>query len=268
MPDSALEQEAYAESWPDASSVGQKALGRHRFGLFRELPVLIVVALTMALLIKTFLIQAFYIPSESMVPTLLVQDRVLVNKLAYRFRDPARGEIVVFITGALERQKRGGVKIIVDNVLESLGLRTPKDVDFIKRVIGLPGDTLEIKNNPKTNMNAVYITPKGGKTFILDEPYIRAQADLDPFGPFTVPEGRYFLMGDNRRFSSDSRSNNFTGICPSAPCAVPKSRLVGKAFIRLFPFKRLHTFDIPAYASGFGLATAGFVRRRRRRAYP
>lgn len=256
-----LEEEAFSAAWPETPA-GPPPPRRARFGLFRELPVLIVVALTLALLIKTFLIQAFYIPSESMVPTLLVNDRVLVNKMAYRFRDPRRGEIVVFITGKLAAEKRSFFEKVFKNVGESLGISAPSDKDFIKRVVGLPGETIEIRKDPSLDRNVVFVTPPGGKTFILEEPYLADYAQLSEFGPFKVPEGRYFLMGDNRGSSSDGRSNSF-GICPSAPCAVPKSRLVGKAFVRIYPFGRVHVFQLPLY--GMVLAGAAGVRRRRRR---
>lgn len=260
MANSALEQDTFSSAWPDAPA-GPPPPPRQRLGLMRELPVLIVVALTFALLIKTFLIQAFYIPSESMVPTLLVKDRVLVNKLAYRFREPRRGEVVVFITGTLA-QERSLVQAAWKNVCEALGVCPPGDTDFIKRIIALPGETVQIKDDPNAGRRAVYITPPNGKTFILKEPYIRSAAELNAFGPFTVPEGRYFLMGDNRGNSSDSRVNDF-GICPASPCAVPKDRLVGKAFVRIFPLGRLHVFNLPIY--GLVLTgAAGAVRRRRR----
>ncbi|HEX9695639.1 MAG TPA: signal peptidase I [Actinomycetota bacterium] len=258
-----LEQETFSSAWPDAPA-GPPPPPRQRFGLMRELPVLIVVALTVALLIKTFLIQAFYIPSESMVPTLLVNDRVLVNKLAYRFREPHRGEVVVFITGNLARE-RPFLQAAWKNVCEALGLCAPGDTDFIKRVIAMPGETIEIKDDPNAAHRAVYITTPQGATFILNEPYIESYGELQPFGPYTVPEGRYFLLGDNRGNSSDSRINSF-GICPSSPCAVPKDRLVGKAFVRIFPFKRVHVFQLPLYGLMMS-SVAGGVRRRRSRAF-
>ncbi|HVL90435.1 MAG TPA: signal peptidase I [Actinomycetota bacterium] len=259
-----LEQETFTSAWPQAPA-GPPPPPRQRFGLMRELPVLIVVALTVALLIKTFLIQAFYIPSASMVPTLLENDRILVNKLAYRFREPERGEVVVFITGNLLRERRSLVQAAWKNVCEALGLCPPGDTDFIKRIIALPGETIEVKDDPNAGHRAVYITTPNGRTFILPEPYIESYGELQAFGPFTVPAGSYFLMGDNRGNSSDSRINNF-GICPSAPCAVPKERLVGKAFVRIYPFKRLHVFQVPVYGLTVMGVAGGVVRRRRRRA--
>jgi signal peptidase I len=258
-----LGQDGFSTAWPEAPA-GTPPPRRSRFALARELPILIVVALSLALLIKTFLIQAFFIPSESMVPTLLVDDRVLVNKLAYRFREPRRGEIVVFITGNLASQKRSLFESVYKNVGESLGLIAPGDTDFIKRIIGLPGDTLQVRRDDATGKGSVYITPHGGKTFILPEPYLQDPTSLGDFGPFTVPDGRYFLMGDNRGNSSDSRTNNFGGICPTAPCSVPKNRLVGKAFVRIWPPRRVHVFQIPLYG-GVAFGALGMRRRYARR---
>lgn len=263
----APENDIFPAIWPEKAPAGSQPVRVRRFGFARELPVLIVVALTLALLIKTFLIQAFFIPSESMEPTLhgcagCSGDRVLVNKLAYRFRDPHRGEIVVFLTGGLEKQKQPFFKGLLKNVEESLGIVQPSDVDFIKRVIGLPGETIEVKEDPVSKHNAVYITRPNGVTFMLNEPYIRSYQELAPFGAFKVPAGRYFLMGDNRGNSSDSRFNAFAGVCPSQPCAVPKSRLIGKTFVRIFPFNRLRVFDLPIYPS---IIFTGAWRLRRRR---
>lgn len=260
MARSPLEEGAFQSSWPDRPA-GPPPPRRSRLAFFRELPVLIVIAFGVALAIKTFLIQAFYIPSSSMEPTLhgcpgCRGDRVLVNKLAYRFREPRRGEIVVFVTGQQLAEQKSLLRKVTGVFTEGLGVTRPEDTDFIKRVVGLPGETIQIKEG------IVTITPPGGDPFKLEEPYIAAQRDLSPFGPYTIPSDRYFLMGDNRANSSDSRVNNFGGICPSAPCAVPKERLVGKAFVRIWPPGRVHVFDVPLYA----IAGVGLVRVRRRAA--
>ncbi|GAC1423542.1 MAG: hypothetical protein NVSMB57_16180 [Actinomycetota bacterium] len=266
-----LEDGVFTTEWPKEGAPGAKPIKVRRFGFARELPVLIVVALTMALIIKTFLIQAFFIPSESMEPTLhgcsgCTGDRVLVNKLAYRFRDPHRGEIVVFLTGGLEKkEKQPFLTGLWKNVKESLGLDQTSDIDYIKRVIGLPGETVQIKNDPASGHNAVFITKPDGTTMVLNEPYIRSYEALLEFPAFKVPPGRYFLMGDNRGNSSDSRFNGFDGICPGPPCAVPKGRLIGKTFVRIYPFGRIHVFDLPLYQGAAVAGALGFGRRRCRR---
>lgn len=135
-----------------------------------------VVAILLALFIRTYIAQAFKIPSESMVHTLLVGDHLLVNKLVYLFSEPERGDIIVF--------------------------QYPQDRsrDFVKRVIGLPGETLELKNK------TIYINGKP-----IDEPYaIYYESHFIPagdesFGPVLIPKGRLFMMGDNRNNSQDSR---------------------------------------------------------------
>jgi signal peptidase I len=228
------------EDWPATPSGDAPAKHGGPLAFFRELPVLILIAFGLALLIKTFLVQAFYIPSESMVPTLLVGDRVLVNKLVYRVRDPHRGEIVVFVAEP-DKTKRNAFQRFFKNLFEGLGARTPADRDFIKRVIALPGETISIKDS------VVTIKTVDGKTLHLDEPYVSPNKDNAPFGPFTVPAHSYFLMGDNRTNSSDSRVNTFGGLCPAPPCAVPKSRIVGRAFITIWPPGRFRLLHPPKY---------------------
>ncbi|MCA1833859.1 MAG: signal peptidase I [Actinomycetota bacterium] len=239
VPDTPLQSD-----WPDKPA-GEPPHRPGPLAFFRELPVLILIAFGLALLIKTFLIQAFYIPSESMVPTLLVGDRVLVNKLIYRFRDPHRGEIVVFVAEP-DRVKRNALQKFFKSMTEGLGARTPPERDFIKRVIGLPGDTITMTNG------VIHIKPKKGKAFDLKEPYLNQPPDTSPFGPYTVPANSYFLMGDNRANSSDSRVNTFGGLCATPPCSVPKSRIVGKAFITIWPPSRFRLHHIPKYAALYG----------------
>lgn len=138
-----------------------------------ELPVLIITAIVVAWLIKTFLVQPFYIPSSSMEPTLLPGDRVLVSKLSHRFGSPAPGNIVVFVA---------------PQVAEAA------ETDFIKRIIGVPGMKVQ-EDNGKMMVDG---RPK-------DEPYIRDDNPTASFGPATVPSGKVFVMGDNRANSKDSR---------------------------------------------------------------
>jgi len=197
----------------------------------RELPVLLLIAFILALLIKSFLIQAFYIPSESMVPTLKVGDRVLVNKLTYRFHSPGRGDIVVFEDPNAPAVHRSPVSGFVHWVTNGLGLTTSPDKDFIKRVIGLPGDTVEIRRG------TVYVNGSA----LRPEPYLSPVADVSccPGQSWTVPTGDLFVMGDNRTNSSDSRSS--LGY-------IPINKVVGRAFIIIWPPSRIHWVSTPKYS--------------------
>ena len=202
--------------------------GKHRetkekkggpLGFLRELPGLIVIAFALALLIKTFLIQAFFIPSQSMVPTLRVGDRVLVNKLVYDFGEIQRGEIVVFENPDLQEPDRNVFQDVWHWITEGLGFSSDPTKDFIKRVIALPGETIEVRN---------------GRVFVdgrrIEEPYVSSMRDRSDFAKFTVPQGHVFVMGDNRPNSQDSRSS----LGP-----IPEDKIVGKAFVLLWPPSRI-----------------------------
>jgi signal peptidase I len=223
----------YQTEWPEAPA-GPPPPRRSRFGFARELPTLLVIAFGLALLMKTLLIQAFFIPSESMVPTLEIGDRVIVNKLAYRFREPRRGEVIVFIARKDTRPRSLPSKIR-SFLFEGLGVTRPAETDFIKRLIGLPGDLIEV------NERGVFITPPRGRRFRLTEPYILDKGQQGPAQePFRVPEGRYFVMGDNRANSSDSRS--LLG-------PIRRSDIIGKAFVKIWPPKRAGLLRVPDYAT-------------------
>ena len=191
----------------------------------RELPVLMGLALVLAILIKTFLVQAFYIPSESMVPTLHVGDRVLVNRLAYRFGDIERFDIVVFSDPhPPPGQDRGIVGGFLHWLGEGTGVAKPAEEDFIKRVIALPGETWEIREG------RVYVDGKQ-----LDEPYLQGASDLRNFGPETVPAGSLFVLGDNREHSCDSRfPPDDEGFCHGLGY-VPEDTVIGQAFVIIWP---------------------------------
>ncbi len=160
--------------------------------------MIVVAALLAALLIKTFLLQAFYIPSDSMNPTLVQRDRVLVNKLSYDFHDVHRGDIVVF--------KRPP------------GEDDPDIKDLIKRVIGLPGDTIEGRDGQ------IVIDGR-----VLKETYTANGSPMNDFPPRTVAKGHYFVMGDNRGNSKDSRVFG----------PIAKSLIVGRAFVRVWPISKI-----------------------------
>lgn len=184
----------------------------------RELPILIGIALVLAILIKTFIVQAFYIPSGSMEPTLETGDRVLVNKVVYDLRDVHRFDVIVFSNPHLaERSSRGPIGTFFHWLGEGLGLAGTANEDYIKRVIGLPGETIEIRDH------TVYANGEP-----LDEPYLTAEAraSMLDYGPVEVPAGCYFVLGDDRGHSGDSRFG--LGF-------IPADEVVGEAFVIVWP---------------------------------
>lgn len=160
---------------------------------WRELAESVIIALVLAFVIRYFLFQPFYIPSGSMEPTLRPLDRIIVSKINYWFHPPEHSDVIVF--------------------------RFPLDPsrDFVKRVIGTGGDTIEIRNNQLLRNGEV-----------IEEPYL-PPLQMKNFGPFKVPEGQYFAMGDNRNFSDDSR---YWG-------SVPGENLIGKAVLLYWPLNRI-----------------------------
>ncbi|HEX4905255.1 MAG TPA: signal peptidase I [Acidimicrobiales bacterium] len=163
-----------------------------------EWVAIIVGALAVALIVKTFLIQAFFIPSLSMYPTLDEGDRVLVNKLSYKLHDVHRGDLVVF-----ERPK---------------GQPESEIKDLIKRVIGLPGETIEAREG------TVYIDGKA-----LEESYLVDGITTDNLPRQVIAKGHVFVMGDNRSDSADSRVFG----------AIDEDSIVGRAFVRVWPIPEL-----------------------------
>ena len=184
---------------------------------WRELPVLIIIAFAVALLIKTFLLQAFYIPSASMEPTLIEGDRVLVEKVSYRLGDVERGDVVVFekdLGAAVAEPDESFWTDIVDGVRSLFGFPTGSTQDFIKRVVAVEGDTVEGKGG------AVYVNGRE-----VREPYLAPNTEISDFGPTEIPGDMLFVMGDNRTNSDDSR--NFGPI--------PEEEVVGRAFLLIWP---------------------------------
>ncbi|MGZ4240230.1 MAG: signal peptidase I [Actinomycetota bacterium] len=224
---------------PPPSRFTQPAKKSSGGNFWKELPLLLVIAFGLALLIKTFLLQAFFIPSGSMEPTLQINDRVLVNKLVYRIHPPRRGDIIVFIEQPAPHKPFWSR--VRSFFTEGLGVTKPASRDFIKRVIGLPGETIQIKSG------VVTITPSGGRSFQLSEPYLNTERDLSSYGPFTIPADTYFVMGDHRADSADSR----TSLGP-----IRKSVIVGRAFIRIWPPGRVGFFHRPRYETGGKTAAA------------
>jgi len=191
----------------------------------REVAVLVLIAFGLALLLKSFVVEAFFIPSRSMVPTLERGDRILVNRLAYRFGDIHRGDIVVFSDlHPPPGEHRNLVSSVFHWLFEGLGVARPENEDFVKRVIGLPGDVVEIR--------AGTVLVDGDP---LKEPYVNsADPDTSSFGPVTVPGGMLFVLGDNRRHSGDSRFPP-----PAGLGYVPIDTVIGKAFVMVWPPSRI-----------------------------
>lgn len=159
----------------------------------REIAEVILIALALSLFIKTFVAGNYWIPSESMVPTIEVNDKVVVTNFSYWFGEPERGDVIVF----------------------QFPLDTKKD--YIKRCIGLPGETVEFKDS-HLYINGV----------LVDEPYLPEGLTFEDYGPITVPDGQYFMCGDNRNHSADSRVWGF----------LPKQLIIGKAQAIYWPFNR------------------------------
>ncbi|MFD8011942.1 signal peptidase I [Streptomyces sp. NPDC058955] len=204
---------------------------------WKELPLLIGIALILALLIKTFLVQAFSIPSESMMNTLKKGDRVLVDKLTPWFgSEPERGEVVVFHDpgGWLETAETPKPNA-VQKFLSFIGLMpSAEEKDLIKRVIAVGGDTVSCKEGGKVVLN--------GKE--LDESaylYPGSVPCQDSFGPIKVPQDRIWVMGDNRQNSLDSR---FHQELPGGG-TIANDQVVGRAVVVAWPVTRWATLPVP-----------------------
>jgi signal peptidase I len=226
----------------DDDSDQEQPVARQRRSFLAELPVLIAIAFLLALVLKTFLIQAFYIPSASMEPTLLVGDRVLVNKVVYKVREPRRGEIVVFSKEDGQSEPEGNV---IERFLRSfssgLGVAPSGEKDYIKRIIGLPGETIEMHDG------VVMVNGHDVPEATTGEGGYLAERDPNDFGPVKVPEGEYFMMGDNRQNSSDSRFPQMG--------TIPRDAIIGRAFVTIWPVKRMTTLPGAKYPDS-GLPTA------------
>ena len=189
---------------------------------WRELPILLGVAIVVAILVRAFVLQTFWIPSESMQHTLNINDRVLVNKLVYDFREPRRGEIIVFNSPP---DWRGD----------------PSETDFIKRVIGVGGDHVVC-------CDAQHRITVNGKPLVEscldgdDGPNLSASPDAFDI---TVPKGRLWVMGDNRYHSGDSREQylRFHGDITRSTISV--NAVVGRAFVIFWPFNRASWLSVP-----------------------
>jgi signal peptidase I len=203
--------EAVGEAEADAADQRHSPL----LQMARELVVLVVTALVIAVVVKSFVAQAFYIPSGSMLPQLQINDRVVVSKVSYRLHDPHRGDIVVFdAPGGGPKDASPLPERAVRSVIQSIGLSAPSTDEYIKRVVALPGERVE---------------GLGGKVLVdgrqLIEPYLPAGVSTGDFAAVIVPPKTLWVMGDNRGNSADSRVFG----------PIPQSTVVGRAFTRVWP---------------------------------
>jgi signal peptidase I len=212
---------------------------QHRRSFWRELPVLIVVALVLALVIKSFLIQAFYIPSASMENTLEIGDRVLINKVVYHLRPIHRGDIIVFDgTGSWDFDDTPGSSNIFSKAFSELegivGISHDSSI-YIKRVIGLPGDRVACPTaNGDLYVNGV---PLSESSYLYP-----GNAPCDGSFSITVPAGRLWVEGDHRAVSYDSRGH----MGDPGGGTIPESAVLGRAFVIIWPPSRWGFLDIPA----------------------
>ncbi|MFC9945268.1 signal peptidase I [Streptomyces pratensis] len=216
---------------------------------WKELPLLIGIALILALLIKTFLVQAFSIPSDSMQNTLQRGDRVLVDKLTPWFgSEPERGEVVVFHDpGGWLEDTATPEPNAVQKFLSFIGLMpSAEEKDLIKRVIAIGGDTVECKKNGPVTVNGKALDDK---SFIFAG---NSACDDEPFGPIHVPEGRIWVMGDHRQNSLDSRYHQEL----PGQGTVSTDEVVGRAVVIAWPINRWATLPVPSTFDQPGLNAA------------
>ncbi len=225
---------------------------KRRRSFWRELPVLIVVALVLAVLIKTFAIQAFFIPSASMENTLEIGDRVLINKVVYHLRSIDRGDIIVFDgTGSWDfdnPQPSSNIFTKVADDLEGVVGITHDSSIYIKRVIGLPGDHVACCNaKGQVTVNGV---PLSESSYLYP-----GNAPSTQSFRITVPAGRLWVMGDHRAVSYDSRGH----MGDPGGGTIPESAVLGRAFVIIWPPSRWGFLNIPATFEQPKLnASAGF----------
>ena len=237
--------EGAPEHGPDE---GRARRSEKRGSFLRELPVILVAALVLSLLIKSFLVQAFFIPSGSMQDTLAIGDRVFVNKLAARVGSIERGDIVVFRDPSdwlspTESPGSGGLRDAVRGGLEFVGLApSSKGDDLIKRVVGVGGDTVaccDAGGNVTVNGRPLEETPY---LFPGNEP------SASTFS-VTVPIGSLWVMGDHRAESLDSRAH----IGEPGGGFLPVDNVIGRAFVVVWPFDRFGGLERPSTFAQPGL---------------
>ncbi|MGH3971405.1 MAG: signal peptidase I [Mycobacterium sp.] len=264
QPDSGPAEPSPASSDPDSTDAGEEGSAK-KWSALREVAILVAIAVVLYYLMLTFVARPYLIPSESMEPTLhgcsgCVGDRILVDKVTYRFGSPQPGDVVVFKgppsgappwnIGYRSIRSHSTAMRWVQNALSFVGFVPPDENDLVKRIIAVGGQTVQCRNDTGLTVD--------GKP--LNEPYLDvATMGADPslypclgtgglnveFGPVTVPQGRLWVMGDNRTHSADSRAH-----CASVPgdpvrCTldpisgtVPVGNVIGKARFILWPPSR------------------------------
>lgn len=230
-----------AEVPMDAVVNDQRDSSRARVPAWLEFPLLILGAFFVAFLVKTFLVQAFYIPSGSMEDTLQVGDRVLVNKVVYHVRPIERGDIVVFdgtgsfISGPVVEPDVMPLERVTRLLGDIVGLAPPRDTDFIKRVIGVGGDRVVCCDaQDRITVNGV---PLDERDYLYrNNPPSKQSFDV------LVPEGKLWVMGDHRSASADSRAH----MGEPGGGFVPVDHVIGRAFAVVWPFSQAQFLEIPA----------------------
>ena len=200
----------------------------------KETSFILITAITLSVLLRTFIFQAFFVPSESMVATLLKDDRIIASKLSYRFNEIHRGDIVVFADPGNwlpDPRPETGVKANVTKLFSWIGiLPANSGSDLVKRVIGLPGDHVKCCTNKHIVING---------HVLKSEPYTRGSSDQVQFD-IVVPKDRLFVMGDNRERSSDSRFH-----LDARSGTIPIANVVGQVVAIVWPLDRFGTMFSP-----------------------
>lgn len=230
---------ADAENEPVARPGGRRVGARRKRSFVSDLPFLVLIALVLSLLLKAFVVQAFFIPSGSMEDTLQVGDRVLVNKLVYDARDIRRGEVIVFngvdsfVPATAAEEPTNPLDRLVDLASAAAGIAPPGERDFIKRVIGLPGDRVACCDGEgRLTVNGVSM--EESYLFPGDSPSELA-FDIE------VSAGRLWVMGDHRSRSADSRAH----LGDPGGGTVPIDHVVGRAFAVVWPLDRWGILSVP-----------------------
>jgi signal peptidase I len=240
-PVAAPDQPAAADAATAADGTPKRAKKKKSFG--REMLTIVAAAIVLTLLIKIFIIQVYEIPSPSMENTLMVGDRVLVNKLVYHFRGVARGDIIVFSGAGSWGDLNGDpipplpsnpVERAWDDVLGAIGLRSDTTY-YIKRVIGLPGDHIYCNGTGgPIEVNGVALNES---SFLVPG----AEPSSIPIN-VTVPTGRVYVLGDNRPESEDSRYHGSDGYSGT----IPENEVTGRAFLKIWPPSAFGDLPIPS----------------------